>query len=153
MSSTNQKRLYRSRSDRMIGGVAGGLADYFEIDSTLVRLVFVLLAFAGFGILFYLILWLIVPEENSTKTDPAQTIRENAEQMSKDMKQHAEKISQKVAAHPEAPRFWGGMVLIVLGILFLLQTFSIFSFLRFGRIWPLILIIIGIFLLERRRHD
>jgi len=58
------KRLYRSRSDRMLAGVCGGLAEYFGVDPTLVRLLFVLMALAGGpGVLFYIILVLIVPSE------------------------------------------------------------------------------------------
>ncbi|MFN7036833.1 MAG: PspC domain-containing protein [Bellilinea sp.] len=58
------KRLYRSRQERMLGGVCGGLADYLGLDPTVVRLVFLLLFFlGGQGLLIYLIMWLIVPEE------------------------------------------------------------------------------------------
>ncbi|MEJ6952553.1 PspC domain-containing protein [Natronospora cellulosivora (SeqCode)] len=57
------KKLYRSVTDRMLGGVCGGLANYFDIDSTIVRLVFVLL-FLGFGsgLLAYIIAWILIPE-------------------------------------------------------------------------------------------
>lgn len=57
-----QKRLERSMRDKWLGGVAGGLADYFGIDSTIVRLVFIV-AFFGFGtgLLIYLVLWLVMP--------------------------------------------------------------------------------------------
>ena len=59
-----KKRLYRSQSERMIAGVCGGLADYFDIDPTLVRLLFVLLFFlGGNGILIYLIMLILVPSE------------------------------------------------------------------------------------------
>lgn len=59
-----EKRLYRSMNDRMIAGVCGGLANYFDIDPTIVRLAFVLFAFAGGpGIIVYLILWLIIRSE------------------------------------------------------------------------------------------
>jgi len=59
------KRLKRSVKDTMIAGICGGLADYFDIDSTLVRLVFAFtVLFAGTGILAYLIMWIIVPKEN-----------------------------------------------------------------------------------------
>ncbi len=59
------KRLYRSRRERMLGGVCGGLGEYIGMDPTVVRLIFVLLGFAtGPGILLaYLILLLVVPEE------------------------------------------------------------------------------------------
>ena len=60
------KRLYRSRKDKMIAGVAGGLGEYFNVDPTIVRLVFVLLALAGGpGVLLYFIMWIITPVENS----------------------------------------------------------------------------------------
>lgn len=59
-----EKRLYRSRTERMIGGVCGGLAEYFNVDATLVRILWVLVTLlGGFGILFYLILWVIMPLE------------------------------------------------------------------------------------------
>lgn len=59
-----QKRLYRSRTNRTIFGVCGGLGEYFGIDPILIRLAFILLfLFFGTGVLAYLILWLIMPEE------------------------------------------------------------------------------------------
>ncbi|MGH8216853.1 MAG: PspC domain-containing protein [Rhodanobacteraceae bacterium] len=58
--------LRRSRGDRMIAGVVGGLADYFGLESSLVRIIYVLVSIfsAAFpGILVYIILWLLVPQE------------------------------------------------------------------------------------------
>jgi phage shock protein C len=58
------RRLYRSRTNRMLGGVAGGLAEYLQVDSALVRLAFAALAFAaGAGFLGYIIAWIVIPEE------------------------------------------------------------------------------------------
>ena len=60
----NTKTLYRSTSDKMIGGVCGGLGKYFEIDPTVVRLIFALFFFGfGSGFLVYVLLWIIMPEE------------------------------------------------------------------------------------------
>ena len=57
------KKLYRSRNDRMIAGVAGGLAEYFGIDPTVVRLAFVVLALLGGpGLIIYILMWILVPE-------------------------------------------------------------------------------------------
>ena len=68
--SDNVKRLYRSRKDRMIAGVCGGLGDYFNIDPTLVRLLVVILALAGGpGLLAYIILAIVVPEEPLVSTE------------------------------------------------------------------------------------
>ncbi len=60
-----EKHLQRSRTEKMIGGVCGGLAQYFEIDPTVVRLLWVIIIlFGGSGVLLYIILWLIMPLES-----------------------------------------------------------------------------------------
>lgn len=55
------KKLYRSRTDRMLAGVCGGLAEYFGIDAVIVRLLALVLLFTGPGLFVYLIMWLITP--------------------------------------------------------------------------------------------
>lgn len=62
---TTPKRLYRSK-EKMVAGVCAGLADYLNIDPTIMRILFVVIAFAGgASLLAYLIMWIIVPEEKS----------------------------------------------------------------------------------------
>ena len=57
------KKLRRSLSDRKIGGVCGGIANYFNIDATIVRLIWILaVVFGGVGLIAYLIAWLVIPE-------------------------------------------------------------------------------------------
>jgi phage shock protein C len=56
------RKLYRSQNDKMIGGVCGGLANYFNWDSSIIRLLFTLLfLLGGHGLLVYLILWIVMP--------------------------------------------------------------------------------------------
>ena len=72
------KRLYRSNTEKVIGGVLGGLAEYFNIDPTLVRLGYVLLSlfFAGFpGVLGYIIMWIVVPRNPNDGCYPNQPPR------------------------------------------------------------------------------
>ena len=58
------KKLYRSRRDRQMAGVCGGLAEYFNIDATIIRLLFVVFTFVGGpGLLAYIVLAIVVPEE------------------------------------------------------------------------------------------
>ena len=57
-----QKKLYRSRENRMVCGVCGGIGEYFNIDATLIRLAWLLLAFTGGGILAYFIAAVIIPD-------------------------------------------------------------------------------------------
>jgi phage shock protein C len=62
------KKLTRSTDDRMLAGVAGGLADYLDIDPVIVRLLFVIITLFGggfVGILLYVVLWIIMPEPSS----------------------------------------------------------------------------------------
>ena len=57
------KKLYRSSTNKMIAGVCGGLAEHFDMDPTIVRLIWVVAVFgAGFGVLAYLVAWIIVPQ-------------------------------------------------------------------------------------------
>jgi phage shock protein C len=76
------KRLVRSRNDRMIAGVAGGLAATFNIDPLFVRIALLALAFLnGFGFLLYIALWLLVPNEDSAAVDAREQVRENVGEM------------------------------------------------------------------------
>ena len=62
-----EKRYYLSTTDKKIGGVCGGLAEYFDIDALLVRLLFVFLTFSlGGGLLLYLLLWILAPKRPTT---------------------------------------------------------------------------------------
>lgn len=62
-----QKRLFRSRNQRMICGVCGGIAEYFNIDPTLIRLAFALFAFTGTGIVAYFIAAIIIPDQSELR--------------------------------------------------------------------------------------
>ena len=63
---SNGKKLVRKTDDKMIAGVASGIADYFGIDVTLIRVLLVVTAiFGGFGLVVYIVMWVLVPEEGS----------------------------------------------------------------------------------------
>jgi phage shock protein PspC (stress-responsive transcriptional regulator) len=72
------KRLYRSKTQRVLGGVCGGLGEHLDIDPTVIRLALVLVTLIslGTGILLYLIAWIIVPEEENSDTGFASTGKE-----------------------------------------------------------------------------
>jgi phage shock protein C len=77
------ERLTRSESDRILGGVCGGLGEYFDIDPTLIRLGFVAaLLFGGSGPILYLIAWLIIPSE-----EDIQEMEESSETDSKSVEE------------------------------------------------------------------
>jgi len=57
------KRLYRSKNNKVFGGVCGGLGDYFDVDPVLIRVIWVILGLSGVGLLAYFIAWIIMPEK------------------------------------------------------------------------------------------
>ena len=160
-----EKRLYRSRSDRMIWGVCGGLAKYFDMDPTIVRVVVVLSIFLGsFGIWAYIILAIVVPLEDSKAAEPKDTIKENVEEMKETASELGREIqstlkgekgeSEEVAKVRHRRRNILGIILVVLGILFILGNFNLFWWFNWGNLWPLILVAIGVLIIFsiRRRE-
>jgi phage shock protein C len=71
----SKTRLTRSTDDKIIAGVCGGLADYFGIDSTIVRLVFVIAVLSGVSPIIYLILWLVMPRTAVTPLAPTSVVQ------------------------------------------------------------------------------
>ncbi|MFN3372851.1 MAG: PspC domain-containing protein [Chloroflexus sp.] len=68
--NTQTQRLLRTRTGRMVAGVAGGLANYFGIDPIFARIGFVVLSFVnGIGVVLYIVLWLLMPNEDAAPTD------------------------------------------------------------------------------------
>ncbi len=92
------RRLTRSNTDRIIAGVAGGIANYLDVDPTLVRLVFVLLTFAGaISPWIYIILWAILPGEHSVNQSFSQQVRENIAEIEQRATQVAHQVSSQVS--------------------------------------------------------
>jgi phage shock protein C len=67
-------RLYRSESDRMLGGVCGGIAEVYDVDPALVRILTLLLVFTQVGILGYLLAWIVIPSESEVKNKRVKNI-------------------------------------------------------------------------------
>ena len=156
-----EKRLNRSRSDRMIWGVCGGLAKYFDMDPVIIRIIFVLLIFAnGLGILAYIIMAIVVPLEGSKATAPKEAIKENVEEIKEAAEELGHEIRSTFAAEDKAEasdkihqrRNLIGIALVVLGILILMGTLNMFWWFRWGYLWPLILVAIGLIIIFGARR-
>lgn len=131
-----QNHLYRSVKDRKIAGVAGGIGEYLEVDSAVVRLIWLLaILFGGAGFLAYIIVWIVIPEE---KTDV------NDENVIKETPLPTERKTELTGGMS-----FLGILLVVLGGIFLLKEFVPFGLTRY--FWPLIIIGLGIFLLIPRK--
>ena len=136
------KRLYRSRTHRVIGGVAGGIGEYFDVDPVLVRILFIVTLFAGgSGLLAYIIAWIIIPEQ---PRESAMTTSPNPQQAN--VPPQPQQPPKPEEAHRRGG-IVGGLVLLVLGLLFLGQNFL--PDFNFGDWWPLILVAIGAGLLYK----
>ncbi|MFZ6034224.1 MAG: PspC domain-containing protein [Melioribacter sp.] len=130
-----RKQLYRSRKHRIFGGVAGGMADYFDLDPVLMRVIFVIVALiSGLGFLLYIILWIVIPEE---PFEMAYNINED---------EFGTEYKQEI--YPQSTGKGStilGIILIAVGVLLLAEQY-IAAF-DFEDLLPISLVIIGIFLI------
>jgi len=98
------KKLYRSRENRKVGGVCGGIAEYFGFDPTLVRLGAIVLIFVwGAGLLAYIVAWAIIPER------PAHIDVEydvSSEPVHKDQQQDKSEADQNNGTHDDDPKYY-----------------------------------------------
>jgi len=135
-SGTEPRRLYKSRRDKMIDGVCGGIAEYLNVDPTIIRLVFVVLAFlGGTGVVLYLAGMILMP------VNPAHL------SVGVEGYQRREKNSGLL---------WGS-ILVVLGIVLLLSNLGVFAFYRvwemsWGIVFAVLLILIGLAIISRERR-
>ncbi|OLN30241.1 PspC domain-containing protein [Desulfosporosinus metallidurans] len=144
-------RLYRSVQEKMIGGVCGGLADYFSVDVTLVRLIVLVATFAGgVGFLAYLAAWVIVPvnpaEQGVHTEHHKRDIGNVVQEMVSDVEVAAKGIGRH-ENHENRSKFAGG-ILVTLGVLFLLERLLPHWF-DMSKMWPLLLILIGLAIIWR----
>ncbi|MBU0511547.1 MAG: PspC domain-containing protein [Chloroflexi bacterium] len=135
-------RVYRSRTDRMLGGVCGGLGDYLGIDPTFIRIFFFIIFFGGSaGFWLYMLLWILVPEEGAAAPgDFGDRVRSLGDDI-------ATAVSRP---HPKSGLIIGGG-LILLGFFWLIEQLNI-SWLwwwDFDVLWPVLLIVAGGVLLIR----
>lgn len=131
-NQTEKRKIYRSKSERMLGGVCGGIGEYLNIDSNLVRILFVILTFTGgIGIVLYIAALILVPE-------------------------NPEQESQQTKKYNNA--FIFGILLVVVGVFLLfreLEIFHQFQFfdVSFSMLWGILLVIIGALLLLSSRKS
>lgn len=138
----SEARLTRSETDKMIAGVCGGLATYLNIDPVLVRLAFVILLFAsGIGIPLYFIMWVIMPRTDTAGQPNAEIIQKNFAEM-------GEKVTSGVGSVGNPSTV--GVILILLGAYFLFTTLGWLNWFNGGLFWPLLIIVLGGYLIIRR---
>jgi phage shock protein C len=155
------RRLYRSRRDSILGGVAGGVADYFDMDPSIVRVVWAVLALATGGIflVLYIVMWIVVPEGPSAATvaraaasdalppppgtgsEPAVTDPADAAASAPDWQSYEQRLRR--GGSGGAVVF--GVILIGLGVWFLIDQYV--PAIDSDLLWPVALVVVGIVLL------
>jgi phage shock protein PspC (stress-responsive transcriptional regulator) len=120
------RRLERSREDSVIGGVAGGLAEYFDFPVMIIRLLFVILALTASGFFIYLVLWIVMPLQRPEFN----------------FKNYKNMEEEKNKRESSGGNLIAGVTLISLGLIFLIDRY--FPHIFFRDLWPFILIVIGI---------
>lgn len=153
-----QKQFYLSNSNKMIGGVCGGLAEYFDIDPVIIRIIFVILAFSGGGVLAYIILWIIVPrapfiivtpQSASSGNDSTSETTMNQESGENNSQTFAEKNIQSRKKFDG--RLFAALLLIVVGLFWMLD--NVLPNLHFIKFWPVVLIILGLLILMKSKNE
>ncbi len=134
-----KKRIYRPVEGKVIGGVCAGLGEYFDIDPTWIRILFVLTIFAqGVGLLTYLVAWIVIPripEPSRPAPSPATEAGQSPGIVS----------PPTDASQLRGPSFLPGVILIALGLIFLFNR--LFFWFDFRYVWPLVLVGIGVVLI------
>lgn len=163
-------RLYRSSREKMIGGVCGGLAEYFDVDVTLIRLIALITLFmGGAGIILYLAALLIIPSDRIDRSMSYDRQGEHVQDIVDEVVQNVKDTARdfgvdspgNFSSHTEASYSTdnkyskrgrtAGLMLIILGVLFLLnQWFQFPVWFTLSKMWPLVLIIIGAMLIWKR---
>jgi phage shock protein C len=138
-----RERLYRSRTERLFLGVAGGLAEWFDVDPSIVRIAFVLFSLAGgAGVIIYIAMAILVPER-----PPGVAVRPGVV-LSGEPSAPGSRPPSAFGARPQGDNRGAlifGILLIIVGAWFLLRR--VFPALEFDNWWPILLIGIGVVLL------
>lgn len=98
-----KKRLTRSTSNKMIEGVCGGLGEYFDIDPTIIRLLFAAGLVFGVGStgILYILMWMIVPKDDSIETEPKAVMEAGVQEVAEKSRQVVEEVKKKVSGQGE----------------------------------------------------
>ena len=132
------RRLSRNPMNRVIGGVCSGLAEYFGLDTALVRIAFVIaFMFASFGFWLYIILWIVLPVDGQQSTINSQ--QSESEPVSESVSKSESKVKSILA----------GSFVILIGLLFLVNNFIPINWV--WKLWPLILVAIGVVMIITSR--
>ncbi|WP_207423663.1 PspC domain-containing protein [Desertivirga brevis] len=147
-----EKKLERDESNKMLAGVAAGLADYLNVEITWIRVLFICLTIFGFsGVWIYIILWIAVPARaitygKTTSRESDYRIYEGPDLASS----YTSPVSINKKERDNSVRYVTGMILIALGSYFLLdEFFTLPDWISLEKLWPLVFVAIGLVILVK----
>ena len=158
-----EKKLQRNEQDKVVAGVCSGLADYFEIDATWVRVAFLAAVVTGAGFLAYIILWIAVPAKPFVPYNPGfnpyntdYRVYENSNfspDTESDFNSSREPFKPYTKSQPEGNgKVVFGLIFVALGMFFLLDEFHVIpDWFDLGKLWPLVFIIPGVIMISKAR--
>jgi len=140
--------ISRSRQNRVLGGVASGLADYLTIDPIIIRILFVVsVFFGGIGILLYLIMWIVIPEEKLFSETNTNSFDAN----NSDDTINANINFETTPKSKTGGQVIFGIILIFIGMFFL--GIEVFSFLNFEDLVPILFVGFGVYLVWNSKNN
>ncbi len=149
MNDRPTKRLHRSSKDKMLFGVAGGLAEHLDIDPVFIRVAFVVLGFMFWGVVVYIALAVLTPQESAPASSPGDTARKNVEQIGAEATAAANKAGEEIAklrVDRLRASYVGGL-LVVVGAIILASNLGWFGRWFWSRWWPVGIVAVGALLL------
>ncbi len=148
------KKFYRSRTDRVLFGVCGGLGQYFKVDPILFRLFFVLLLFVeGSGILLYLVMVLVTQEEPGAPESSDRNLEKEIDELGGRIDQKAKQVSQNANIDEKSIRESRnilGIFIVIIGLFFLARQVMPLMWLDMDLVWALAIVVIGLYIIFKK---
>ena len=144
--SYRPKRLMRSGRERLWAGVAGGMAEYFDVDPAIMRIIWVAAAVltGGLAVPAYIVMWLVMPRDDLAAAAAAATAQPPPPPTAPPGPPDPEESGRRRRA--------AGILLIGIGLLFFANQLGIFVRLRWDLIWPLVIVGVGVFILTKQSN-
>lgn len=154
MTISTKKELTRDLSRKMLGGVASGIAAYFDLDPNVVRFLFIVLTiFGGSGVLLYIILWIILPSsQQQSSIEGSETLKQNVKEIKDTVQEFAKELRSDTPKKSESKgkpsQYYLGLLMVVLGGLFLLANLGMLDMYVIKKFWPVLLIFLGLYVVS-----
>lgn len=137
------KQLFRSYENKVIAGVCGGVAEYFEVDPTIVRIIWLLSIFAGVGIIAYIVCWIVMPERHGSYSSYSSNY-------SSPSSSGDSSVTRQTSVDKEKSKKILGIALIIIGALFMFDRF--FKWFDMDIVIPIAIIAVGAYILLNNKR-